>query len=137
VKAGCLPSPEQREFAELLLRKAEGDAEVVRALIDNPAITDDAIGFHAQQAVEKALKAVLAFAGVRFPRTHDLGFLLELADAATLRVPDVVVEARWLTPWSAEFRYDDPPVPDALDRAAGLRSAELALSWARAALAGN
>ncbi|HST41804.1 MAG TPA: hypothetical protein VLK58_19950 [Conexibacter sp.] len=40
----------------MLLRKAEGDVEVVRALIDNPSITDDAIGFHAQQAVEKALK---------------------------------------------------------------------------------
>jgi HEPN domain-containing protein len=67
-------------------------------LVDNPAITDDAIGFHAQQAVEKALKAVLALVGVRFPRTHDLGFLLELADGAMVHVPDVVREARWLTP---------------------------------------
>jgi hypothetical protein len=48
-----------------------------------------------------------------------------------VRVPDIVVEARWLTPWSAEFRYDDPPVPDALDRDASLRSAEQALAWAR------
>jgi HEPN domain-containing protein len=125
-----LPSPEQREFAQLLLRKAEGDLAVVRALVDNPAISDDAIGFHAQQAVEKALKAVLALAGIRFPRTHDLDFLLELADEAMVPVPDVIREARWLTPWSAEFRYDDPPVPDALDRAASVRSAGLALRWA-------
>jgi hypothetical protein len=48
-----LPSPDQREFAALLLRKAEGDVEVVRALVDNVTITDDAIGFHAQQAIEK------------------------------------------------------------------------------------
>lgn len=89
-----MPSLEQRDFAELLLRKAEGDVEVVRALIDNASITDDAIGFHAQQAVEKALKAVLAFAGIRFPRTHDLGFLLELADGDSVRVPDVVLDAR-------------------------------------------
>jgi HEPN domain-containing protein len=130
-----LPSPDQREFAALLLRKAEGDIEVVRALVDNVSITDDAIGFHAQQAIEKAMKAVLAIHGVKFPRTHDLGFLLELADRDGVRIPDVVVEARWLTPWSAEFRYDDPPVPDELDRGASLRSAEQALTWARSAVA--
>lgn len=130
-----MPSPEQREFGALLLRKAEGDVEVVRALAANPSIADDAIGFHAQQAIEKALKAVLAIHGVQFPRTHDLGFLLELADRDGVRIPDVVVEARWLTPWSAEFRYDDPPVPDELDRNASLRSAEHALAWARGVLA--
>ena len=109
--------------------------EVVRALVDNASIADDVIGFHAQQAVEKAMKAVLAIHGVQFPRTHDLGFLLELADRDGVRIPDVVVEARWLTPWSAEFRYDDPPVPDDMDRNASLRSAEQALVWARAMLA--
>ena len=129
-----MPSPDQREFASLLLRKAEGDVEVVRALVDNPSITDDAIGFHAQQAIEKGMKAVLALHGVQFPRTHDLGFLLELADRDGVPIPDVVVEARWLTPWSAEFRYDDPPVPDELDRNASLRSAEQALAWARGVL---
>jgi HEPN domain-containing protein len=81
-----LPSPEQREFAALLLRKAEGDVEVVRALVDTPSIADDAIGFHAQQAIEKAMKAVLALRGVQFPRTHDLGFLLELADRDGFRI---------------------------------------------------
>ena len=130
-----MPSPDQQEFAALLLRKAESDVEVVRALVENVSITDDAIGFHAQQAIEKAMKAVLAIHGVEFPRTHDLGFLLELADRDGVRIPDVVVEARWLTPWSAEFRYDDPPVPDELDRNASLRSAEHALTWARGVLA--
>jgi hypothetical protein len=40
-----LPSPEQREVAALLLRKAESDVDVVRALVENPSIADDAIGF--------------------------------------------------------------------------------------------
>jgi hypothetical protein len=60
---------------------------------------------------------------------------LQLADRDGVRIPDVVVEARWLTPWSAEFRYDDPPVPDELDRNASLRSVEQALAWARGVLA--
>lgn len=84
---------------------------------------------------QREFAALLAIRGVEFPRTHDLGFLLELADRDGVRIPDVVVEARWLTPWSAEFRYDDPPVPDELDRHASLRSAEQALAWARGVLA--
>lgn len=35
-------------------------------------ITDGVLGFHTQQAVEKALKAVLAVNGVEFPYSHDL-----------------------------------------------------------------
>ena len=37
---------------------------------------DDVVGYHAQQAVEKAIKAVLVLCGIDFPRTHDLDFLL-------------------------------------------------------------
>jgi len=33
---------------------------------------DEAIGLHAQQGVEKALKAALAVRGVRYPFTHDI-----------------------------------------------------------------
>lgn len=39
---------------------------------------DEIFGFHAQQAVEKALKAWLAVLGVQFPKTHDLKLLLDL-----------------------------------------------------------
>jgi HEPN domain-containing protein len=34
--------------------------------------------FHAQQAAEKAIKAVLLEHKIRFPRTHDLGELIVL-----------------------------------------------------------
>lgn len=38
---------------------------------------DDVVGFHAQQTVEKAVKAVLVLHGIAFPRSHDLDFLLD------------------------------------------------------------
>lgn len=48
------------EHTALLLRKAREDEFTVEKLIPDPASSDEVIGFHAQQAVEKVLKAVLA-----------------------------------------------------------------------------
>jgi HEPN domain-containing protein len=72
------PSPEHVEYAEMLLRRAKGDARVCRALTDDTEIDDSAVGFHAQQAVEKALKIALVLAEVELPRTHDLELVEQL-----------------------------------------------------------
>ena len=59
--------------------KAEGDLGTARremAATDAPNY--DAVCFHAQQCVEKYLKARLADGGVAFPKIHDLGALLNL-----------------------------------------------------------
>jgi HEPN domain-containing protein len=39
----------------------------------------EGLGFHAQQCVEKYLKAVLIYRSIRFAKTHDIGDLLNLA----------------------------------------------------------
>ena len=123
-------SPDQREYAARLLRKAGEDLAAVRALLDNEAIADDVIGFHAQQTVEKAMKTVLVVHGVPFRRAHDLGYLLEVAEGGAVEIPEHVAAAEWLTPWAAEFRYDEPEIAG-LDRAESLRSAERAIEWAQ------
>jgi HEPN domain-containing protein len=64
------PSPEQVEYAEVLLRRANGDLHVCRVLADDSEVDDGPIGFHAQQAVEKALKIGLVLADIELPRTH-------------------------------------------------------------------
>jgi HEPN domain len=48
----------ERDLAEQLLRLARDDEAAARAMLDVGAVTDAIVGFHAQQAVEKALKAV-------------------------------------------------------------------------------
>ena len=48
------------ELARLLLRKAKQDQYAMNRLLDDPSAPDEVIGFHAQQAVEKMIKAVLA-----------------------------------------------------------------------------
>lgn len=124
-----MPSPDQRDYAARLLRKADADLVVVRALLHNEDIADDVLGFHAQQAVEKAMKAVLVIHGVAFRRAHDLGYLLEIANAGGIEVPEEVAAARWLTPWAAQFRYDEPEIAG-FDRVESERSAERAVAWA-------
>jgi hypothetical protein len=51
----------------LLLNKARADKVVIDKLADDPDVSDDMIGFHAQQAVETLLKAVLANRGIQYP----------------------------------------------------------------------
>jgi HEPN domain-containing protein len=59
--------------------KAEGDFKTANreiSVLENPNY--DAVCFHAQQSVEKYLKARLVEAGRSFPKIHDLGALLDL-----------------------------------------------------------
>ena len=121
-------SPEQLEVAELLARRAAGDLKVARKLAPDPEIDEGAIGFHAQQAVEKALKVALTLKGSDFPKTHDLEFLIGLAGRTSVQVPEDVAAAGWLTPWAADFRYDDEPL-DSLDRDSAVAVALDAVIW--------
>ncbi len=118
-----------RDEALLLLRKAREDQAVVAKLVSDREIADAAIGFHAQQAVEKALKAILAAAGYEFPWTHDIRHLLERLGAIGVAVPDSVREARWLSPWAVEFRYGET-IDDTLDRDATSRLVREVVRWA-------
>ncbi len=61
-----------------LVQKAEEDWTSVKWLQQSPTPVRDSICFHAQQCIEKYLKAWLQEANLRPPRTHDLNELLVL-----------------------------------------------------------
>ena len=61
--------------------------------------------FHAQQAVEKAFKAVLLYRKVDFPLTHDLEELMDILDKAGIPLPSGFEDAGMLTPYAVETRY--------------------------------
>lgn len=65
----------QHEEALRALRLADRDIVVFERIKDIPEIHASMAGFHAQQAVEKSLKAVLYEKHVDFRRTHDLAKL--------------------------------------------------------------
>ena len=65
----------------------------------------DAVCFHAQQAVEKLLKARLAAARRRIPRTHDLAQLLDAVVDLEPLWETWRTELNELVAFAVEFRY--------------------------------
>jgi len=93
--------------ATTLIRKARQDELVLERLLADSDVDDDTLGFHAQQAAEKLLKALLCVRGVDYPRTHSLGVLVELLGTAGETLPGVVGDLNRLTPFGTTFRYDE------------------------------
>jgi HEPN domain-containing protein len=63
--------------------------------------------FHAQQAGEKALKALLIRHQIDFTKTHDLGELLLLSDRAAPGTSRALADADQLTRHAVDSRYPD------------------------------
>ena len=113
-----------------MLRSAAMDIAACKVLDAAPGMADPVIGFHAQQACEKCLKAVLAAAGIEFSRTHDLLRLIELLEA---RGVDIPAGAQWidaLSPYAVEARYGMVE-PGRLDRQRALATIDELSAWAR------
>lgn len=85
--------------------KAEGDFEAANDLAGSRRPNHDAICFHAQQCVEKLMKAVLAQVGITPPHTHDLLKLYGLVRSAVPSWNWERKELRFLTRGSVAFRY--------------------------------
>lgn len=71
----------------------------------NQEVLPEQICFHAQQAVEKAVKSVLLFHKIDFPFTHDLEELLDTLENAEIPVPSELSDIGVLTPYAVETRY--------------------------------
>jgi HEPN domain-containing protein/predicted nucleotidyltransferase len=84
-KEPCAVNPLTLEWVQ----KAEGDYAVAQQSQQGQHPVHDAICFHAQQCIEKYLKAWLQEANIPFPRTHDLKELLELI------VPTIPIWQTW------------------------------------------
>lgn len=124
----------QREEAERYLRMARRDEAAFLALLEIPSVDFSVACFHAQQASEKALKAVMCLLGVEFRRTHDLEALAgQLSDAGC--APSIATDdLRRLTPYAVEFRYDDEAIA-LLDAGNARRIVADVLAWTTLLLA--
>jgi HEPN domain-containing protein len=83
---------------------AQSDLKLARLGIDEDVLPEQ-ICFHAQQAVEKAFKAVLLARKVDFPFTHDIEELLSVFEQSGEEPPQELQEAGMLTPYAVESRY--------------------------------
>jgi HEPN domain-containing protein len=98
---------------------------------DREDILPEQVCFHAQQAVEKALKAVLLYQKKDFPLTHDLEELADILITAGIALPPEIDEIGNLTPYAVETRYPGfwgEITTDDVDEAMSL--AEKILNWA-------
>ena len=89
------------ELRDEWVRKAEEDAAVAEWA--SGAGHYDAACFHAQQAVEKYLKALLVAQGRDFPKSHALRPLFDLTGIS--EAEGDLDELRWLAREAAEVRY--------------------------------
>jgi HEPN domain-containing protein len=95
------------EHARVLLGKARTDLAVMETCIGNSRIETWAIGFHAQQAIEKCIKAVLTSHTIEYTRTHDLIELCQLLERTGLPLPPFANDLRRLKPFAVDERYED------------------------------
>lgn len=126
--------PEGAELAALMARKARADATAMRELAGNPQITDEIVGFHAQQAIEKWLKAVLAARGMPEARIHDIGRLLQLLEKDGAELPAAAEQLDELSIYAVPLRYDELLDAEPLDREAVVALVDDLGRWAAGAL---
>ncbi len=88
--------------ARILLIKAAEDEAALRA----DSLSDSVLGFHAQQAVEKLMKALLTELSVSYERTHNLDKLYALLQAAGETLPNTPLVLSELEDFAVVYRYD-------------------------------
>jgi HEPN domain-containing protein len=96
---------------KLLLKAAEDEASIqIKELPDGP------FGFHAQQAVEKLLKALLSQLNIVFDYTHDISKLAQQLSDAGESLPEGPVALSDLNKFAVIYRYDSIPSLEIPDR---------------------
>ena len=98
------PDEEIRRLVADWIAKADLDFETAVRLVAEERFRD-IVAFHAQQAAEKYLKALLTRHQVEFPKTHVIRRLLILLVPVEPRIAEELDDANWLSPFGAEIRY--------------------------------
>lgn len=111
------------DHARILWEKAANDLGAARVTLA-AGIAYDTVCFHAQQAAEKSLKALLAASDVVPPRTHELEDLIALAKKSVAEWPFDDARIKVLTRYAVDIRYAATPIPPRKEAAAALETAE-------------
>ena len=110
-----MADPQHEESARAWMVSGNHDLRSAKALLALEPPETETTAFHAQQAAEKYLKALLVFHGEEPPRTHDLIVLLDLVLRYDPRMESFRDESRLLVPFAVQVRYPftgPPPTPE-------------------------
>lgn len=125
--------PARVEDTRAWLAKARLDLEAGKFEMGNPTLFSD-VAFHAQQAVEKTLKAFLSWHDMPFPKTHDIERLGRACVQVAPSLGAVVDEAVPLTEYAWKFRYPgevEEPTRDEVEAALAVARRVYAVILAR------
>jgi len=99
-----MSEPEHHVETRRWLRYAAEDLRAAKSSMSVSGVRPRHVCWLAQQAAEKALKAILIFEQLEYPRRHDLDLLFNLIPAGW-SVRNEQVDLAGLTEWSMEARY--------------------------------
>lgn len=99
------PEEVKCELVRQWLGKAEEDLQVIAFMMDNHAPFYTVVAFHAQQAVEKYLKAWLTSIGIEFTKTHNISHLLSFVSQSVPELAARMESAGILSRYAVEYRY--------------------------------
>ncbi|HXH09901.1 MAG TPA: HEPN domain-containing protein [Alphaproteobacteria bacterium] len=85
------------------LNRARSNLALAKSKVPGAYLED--LCFEAQQAAEKAIKAVMIRRNIEFPYVHDLARLLSLLEATGEAIPEAVRQAEELTRYALITRY--------------------------------
>ena len=110
-----------------LIRLAHDDLTAATILYEKDG-PSSIICFHAQQTVEKGLKAVLIRKGTPIRKIHDLVELTELIQDISLTLPVDNDMIALLNPYAVKARYDDT-IADTLTPEEAIEIARQIIEW--------
>ena len=124
------PEGQSPEDPRQWLRRARSNLARASQSNVSPDVLFEDLCFDAQQAVEKALKALLVFKSVHVPRTHAIGDLITRLTDLGLDIPAEVQEAATLTEYAVAARYPGPSEPVLVeDYEKAVAIANVVISW--------
>jgi len=126
------------EHARALLRLARRDFNALVGMEQSSLVADEIFGFHAQQAIEKTMKALICQQGQIYPLTHDLSRLMSLLVGLGVDMDRYGLLDQY-TVFAVEARYleSDPDQNEPLDRAAVIATVQALLEGADVVLAAS
>ena len=111
------------------LNRARSNLAMARNRVPDAYLED--LCFEAQQAAEKAIKAVMISRNIEFPYVHDLAHLLSLLEEVGEIIPESVLKAEELTSYAVDTRYPGLSSPvEEQEYVDAVEIAETVVRWA-------
>ncbi len=120
----------EREDWLLWLKRADSNIRLAK-LGEGKGVAYEDLCFEAQQAAEKALKALLIYHGDHFPKVHSFAVLLERLEK-WLRIPKEIQRVLDLSDYAVQTRYPGDYFPvKKVEYKKAVKISENVVGWAQ------